>query len=269
MRYILKKFLYKLFIALVVISMIGSYQLNAMKRMRELSPVPSEPRVTEQYPQDHNEEAFKVYMNLQLVENCPTLPLDVIRVISFDAYISSIISELSQNLTASRENSQEALTLIKSLQDRCGFNISIQALKMGLKQANMLLNDIKQKVGPFINLKLLDVMTDTDENNLDLIKIIFAAAGDQVQAMISATDGLFGMPPFYRVVCFGRITMVRAMLEAVGDGAQELINFKHIRYGNTALGAARVSRNDPQYFDIRDNIDEVISLLENYQPNNQ
>ncbi len=261
MSYILNNFLYKVFIALIVISMVGSSQLNAMKRWRELSPVPSELKVVTEYMQDHKETTFKIYMNLQLVENCP-LPLDVVSVISFDAYILSIILELSENLMELRNYSGEALNVIKRLHDTYGFNVSVQMLKMALKQAKMSLSDIQ---GDYTINLIERVCMNGDSND---IKLIFAVTDDKIQAMISTKDYL-GMTSFHNSTCNGYIKDIRVMLDAFGDKAQDLIALKN-RFDRTALDEAKILKNDnTQYFDVQYNIDEVITLLESYQHTNQ
>ncbi len=263
---ILKKFLYKLYIVITALLIIGSYPLNAMKRTYEWAP--------EQYQQDHKEEAFNIYMNLQLIENYPTLPLDVVKIISLNAYISRIIVELSHNLKTFRNNPEEVLLVIKRLQDTCGFNVAVQILNMGLLHARMLLIDIKEV---FCDMNLIDFACE-DENNLDCIKIIFAAAGDQVQALISAKDCLSGKPLFHKVIRSGCIKIVMMMLDAFGDKVQDLIDLKSMfnrtaldeaKFDRMSLDETKIGRNDPRQSGRYHKIDEVIRLLESYQSTNQ
>ncbi len=260
----------KLFVVtLSVLSLVGLSQLNAMQSVT----VPSLSGFSElKSVQDHKVTPFQIYMNMQLIENCPTLPLDVINVISFNAYISNI-SDLSQKLTTLRNNPKEVVTLIKRLQDSHRFNLSVHALKTGLAQASMSLNDIEDTM---FNGKLLDFMYD-DENNLDTIKIIFAVAGDQVHALLSAQDGFSGMSPFHHAARQGCTKIIRIMLDVCGDKAQDLIDHRNV-FGHTALDLAKLGRmvlaeicviNDPWEFGRISKLNEVIKLLESYQWINQ
>ncbi len=213
---------------------------------------------------DHKAIIFPIYKNLKLIENCPVLPLDVVNIISFDAYVLSIVSEFSESLIRFRRHPQEVLTLIKSLHNRCGFNVSVLVLKKSLMQAKISsLADIKD-----FNMNLIECAC-YDENNVDCINIIFAVAGDKVYTLISANDVFSGMmTPFHRAARDGHINIVKTMLDACSDRVQDLIDLKNV-LECTALDILRYMRNDPLLSHNYFKLDEVITLLKSYQCTNQ